>query len=90
MIRIILNRVGYLLSFIYTRNISKKLNYYINVFYTGWLSRHFMKMEGRIEYPIRLDGAENISIGKTYLSKRMLIKPLGIMCLVKNTPRLLR
>lgn len=74
MIKLLFIRLGYYLSFIYSKKMSWSLSYIRSLIYTGWKKRFFKQMDGFINYPIGTNGDKNISIGKnTVIGKHSLI-----------------
>ena len=71
MLKKILQAIGYMLSYIYTYNLSLKFKAVFDCIYTGWIKRSFKKFEGYAEYGIIVHDPQCISIGKnTHICKR--------------------
>lgn len=62
--KIVIVKLGVILSFLFPYKITKKFESLRNYLYTGWISRQFCKMDGLVEFPIRLVGGNNITVGE--------------------------
>ncbi len=71
-----IKKVCYILSFVISLQLVKRLNYYRNLFYTFWLRKEFgyIGNDVYIENSINLVGGKAISIGAgTYIGKRTIL-----------------